>query len=87
MQHRVACEGTGRRTGLSLMFFEPVSSCSFFAIRNCCSCSNRTADRSVATCAPAGACRDTLMLEAGIPSHPPSNHPVRITYSPGAHKG
>ena len=35
--------------GFSLMFLEPVSSCNFFAIRNCCSCSSFTADRSVAT--------------------------------------
>lgn len=37
-------------TGFSLMFLLPVSSCSFLAIRNCCSCSSLTAERSVATC-------------------------------------
>lgn len=36
--------------GLSLMFLLPVSSCSFLAIRNCCSCSSFTALRRVATC-------------------------------------
>mmetsp|Transcript_30113 Transcript_30113/g.76708 ORF Transcript_30113/g.76708 Transcript_30113/m.76708 type:complete len:311 (+) Transcript_30113:121-1053(+) len=35
--------------GFSLMFLEPVSSCSFLAIRNCCSCSSFTAERRVAT--------------------------------------
>lgn len=36
-------------TGFSLMFLLPVSSCSFLAIRNCCSCSSFTALRRVAT--------------------------------------
>lgn len=36
--------------GLSLMFLLPLSSWSFLAIRNCCSCSSLTAERSVATC-------------------------------------
>jgi hypothetical protein len=36
--------------GFSLMFLEPVSSCSLLAIRNCCSCSSLTAERRVATC-------------------------------------
>ncbi len=36
-------------TGLSLMFLLPVSSWSFLAMRNCCSCSSLTALRRVAT--------------------------------------